>query len=79
MGSVVSTGFSWMYEAFCLGFMVFIKQKEYGIYGDLLTINPKPYCIYLRGTIGLRAVGLLELRLLVSARLGSVLPQDPLM
>ena len=26
-------------------------QIEYGIYGDLMIIYPKPYPIYLRGTI----------------------------
>ena len=26
---------------------------EYGVYGDLIIIYPKPYSIYLRGTIGM--------------------------
>ena len=30
-----------------------LKQIEYGVYGDLLIIYPKPYSIYLRGTITL--------------------------
>ena len=31
---------------------------EHGVYVDLVTIYPKPYSIYLRGTIGFRAQGL---------------------
>ena len=27
------------------------KEIEYGVYGDLITIYPKPYSIYSRGTI----------------------------
>ena len=27
---------------------------EYGVYGDFITIYPKPHSIYLRGTIGFR-------------------------
>ena len=30
---------------------------EYGVYGDLIIIYPKPYSIYLRGTIGVRGSG----------------------
>ena len=29
---------------------------EYGVYGDLIMLYPKPYSIYLRGTIGCRAI-----------------------
>ena len=29
-----------------------LKQMEYRVYGDLIMIYPKPYSIYLRGTIG---------------------------
>ena len=28
-------------------------SKEYGVYGDLIIIYPKPYSTYLRGTITL--------------------------
>ena len=28
-----------------------LKQIDYGVYGDLILIYPKPYSIYLRGTI----------------------------
>ena len=28
-----------------------LKLIEYGVYGDLLKMYPKPYSIYLRGTI----------------------------
>ena len=28
-----------------------LKQVKYGVYGDLILIYPKPYSIYLRGTI----------------------------
>ena len=31
---------------------------EYAVYGDLFIIYPKPYSIYLRGTIGLGLRGL---------------------
>ena len=36
-----------------LGFRVIVPRQwiEYGVYGDLIMINPKPYSIYLRGTI----------------------------
>ena len=33
------------------GPIVPLKQIEYGVYGDLIIIYPKPYSIYLRGTI----------------------------
>ena len=33
-----------------------LKLIEYGIYGDLSRTYPKPYSIYLRGSIILRAV-----------------------
>ena len=33
------------------GFMVTLKYIEYGVYGDLIVIYPKPYSIYLRGTV----------------------------
>ena len=36
--------------------MVPLKQIEYGVYGDLITTYPKPYSIYLRGTIVLGSV-----------------------
>ena len=32
--------------------MVPLKWRENGVYGDLIIIYPKPYSIYLRGTIG---------------------------
>ena len=32
-------------------FIVPLKQIEYGVYADLIVIYPKPYSIYLRGTI----------------------------
>ena len=41
-----------------LGFIVPLKQIEHGVSGDLIVIYPKPYCIYLRGTIGFRASAL---------------------
>ena len=31
-----------------------LKQIECGVYGDLIIIYPKPYSIYLRGTISPR-------------------------
>ena len=47
-------------------FIVSLKGIEYGVYGDLFIIYPKPYSIYLRGTIGLlfrfRALALLGAR-----------------
>ena len=34
-------------------FFIFpLKKIEYGVYGELIIIYPKPYSIYLRGTIG---------------------------
>ena len=35
-------------------FIVPLKQIDYGVYGDLITIYPKPYSIYFRGTISYR-------------------------
>ena len=35
----------------CKEFTVPLKYIEYGVYGDLTRINPKPCSIYLRGTI----------------------------
>ena len=35
-----------------LEFIVPLELIEYGIYGDLIITYPKPYSIYLRGTIG---------------------------
>ena len=32
--------------------MVPLKQIEYGVHGNRIRIFPKPYSIYLRGTIG---------------------------
>ena len=37
-----------------LGCVVLLKYIEYGVYGDLIILYPKPYSIYLRGTIGFR-------------------------
>ena len=34
-----------------LNLIVPLKKIEYGVYGDLLVLYPKPYSIYLRGTI----------------------------
>ena len=34
-----------------------LKKIEYGVYGGLIIIYPKPYYIYLRGTIYLYKVG----------------------
>ena len=31
-----------------------LKQIEYGVYADLIIRFPKPYSMYLRGTIGFR-------------------------
>ena len=31
---------------------------EYGVYGDVIVIFPKPYSIYLRGTVGFWVLGL---------------------
>ena len=36
-----------------LGFIVPLKSTKYEVYGDLITVYPKPYSIYLRWTIGL--------------------------
>ena len=33
-------------------FIVLLHQIEYGVYGDLIIIYPKPSSIHLRGTIG---------------------------
>ena len=35
---------------------------EYGVYGDLIIIYPKPYAVYLRGTIGLNRGVYLDLK-----------------
>ena len=35
----------------CLGSVVPLKQIEYGVYGALFMIYPKPYSIHLRGAI----------------------------
>ena len=35
-----------------------LKYVECGVYGDLIMIYPKPYSIYLRGTVGLRVLSL---------------------
>ena len=35
-----------------IGFIVPLKWIDYGVYADLILIYPKPYSIYLRGTIG---------------------------
>ena len=32
---------------------ILIKYLEYGVYGDLIIIYPKPYSTYMKGTIGL--------------------------
>ena len=34
--------------------LVPLKEIEYGVYGDLTIIYPKPYSIYLRGSINLK-------------------------
>ena len=39
-----------------LGLRVPLKQIEYGVYGDLVIIYPKPHSIYLRRTIGFRTL-----------------------
>ena len=31
--------------------IILLKEIEYGVHGDLITIYPKPYSIYLRATI----------------------------
>ena len=35
-----------------------IGFRVYGVHGDLITIYPKPYLIYLRGTITVWGLGL---------------------
>ena len=45
------------------GFIVLLKQIEYGVYGDLIIIYPKPYSIYLRGTIEFRVMACGEIML----------------
>ena len=37
------------------GLRVSLKYIEHGVYGDLIMICPKPYSIYLRGSITLNA------------------------
>ena len=37
------------------GLRVSLKYIEHGVYGDLIMIYPKPYSIYLRGSITLNA------------------------
>ena len=36
-----------------LKIIVPLKSIEYGVYGDHIILYPKPYSIYLRGTISL--------------------------
>ena len=38
-------------------FRVLLKWIEYGVHGDLIIIYPKPYSVYLRGTIRSRVRG----------------------
>ena len=38
-----------------LGSIAPLKYIEYGVYGDLIIIYPKPFSIYLRGTTGFGA------------------------
>ena len=59
------------------GILVRLKWIEYGVYRDLITIYPKPYSVYLRGTIGfspcvqvLHAMSLEPLALLDPSELG---------
>ena len=40
-----------------LGCEVIVPLKQIFVYGDLIIIYPKPYSIYLRGTIGCRFRG----------------------
>ena len=40
-----------------MGVIVPLKQMKYAVYGDLIRIYPKPYSIYLRGTIGFEGLG----------------------
>ena len=49
-------GSSWVAVKVGLGLIVPLKWIEHGAYGDLSIIYPKPYSIYLRGTIGLPRV-----------------------
>ena len=51
------------------GSIVPLKYIEYGVYGDLIIIYPKPYSIYLRGTIILESVGLVPLGLSPGAQI----------
>ena len=37
-----------------IGVIVPLKWIEYGLYGDLIIICPKPYSVYLTGTISAR-------------------------
>ena len=59
-----------------------IKQVEYGVYGDLILIYPKPDSIYLTGTIGFRephpseSQGLCSEGLLAGCYMS--VPEDPL-
>ena len=41
-----------------LGFIVSLKWIEYGVYGDVTVRYPKPFSMYLRGTIGFKVQGL---------------------
>ena len=41
--------------SFSIGFRAYsppLKQIEYGVYGDLIILYPRPYSIHLRGTVG---------------------------
>ena len=40
--------------------VVIVKQVEYGVYGNLIIIYPKPYFIHLRGTIPVSRFALLR-------------------
>ena len=40
-----------------VGVIIPLKLIEYGVYGDLIIMYPKPYSIYLRGTILLYSFG----------------------
>ena len=42
-----------------LEFIVPLKQVEYGVYGDLIIIRPKPYSIYLKGVYRVPSLGLM--------------------
>ena len=39
------------------GYIVPLKKIEYGVYGILIITYPKPYSMYLRGTISSRVFG----------------------